>query len=88
MQVGGEARVRELRGSVVVVDKVNPPGGCVPYLPSRRQRTQFLTVHITQISEMQHARSADNEALVRKNLRKIEAMYGGDEGGKRETKHT
>ena len=36
MQVGGEARVCELCGSVVVVDKVNPPGGGVPYLPSRR----------------------------------------------------
>lgn len=47
MQVGGEARVCELRGSVVVVDKVDPPGGSVPYLPPRRQRTQFLTVHIT-----------------------------------------
>lgn len=36
MQVGGEAWVCELRGSVVVIDKINPPGGSVPYLPSRR----------------------------------------------------
>lgn len=36
MQVGGEAWVCELRGSVVVVNKINPPGGSVPNLPSRR----------------------------------------------------
>lgn len=33
---GVQAWVCELCGSVVVVDKVNPSGGGVPYLPSRR----------------------------------------------------
>lgn len=50
MQVGREAWVCELRGPVVVVDEVNPTGGGVPDLPARRQRTQFLAVHVTQIS--------------------------------------
>lgn len=50
MQIGGETRVSELRGSVVVVDKVNPPCGRVAYLPSWGQWTQLLTVHVTQIS--------------------------------------
>ena len=49
MQVGGEARVGELRGSVVVVHKVDPARGCVPDLPARRQRTQLLTVHVTEV---------------------------------------
>lgn len=53
MQVSGEARVGELRGSVVVVDKVDPPRGGVADLPSWRQRTEFLTVHIAQVSEAQ-----------------------------------
>lgn len=57
MQVGGEAWVCELCGSVVVVDKVNPPSGSVPYLPSWGQRTKFLTVHITQISGVQQRRT-------------------------------
>lgn len=36
MQVGREAWVCELRGSVVVVNEVNPPSGSVPNLPPRR----------------------------------------------------
>lgn len=53
MEVGREAWVCELSGSVVVVNKVNPSSGSVPNLPSRRKRTQRLTIYITQISEMQ-----------------------------------
>lgn len=50
MQVGGEARVCELRGAVVVVHKVDPASGCVPDLPARGQWAQLLTVYITQVS--------------------------------------
>lgn len=49
MEVGGESWVSELRGSVVVVDKVDPAGGSVPDLPAWWQRAQLLTVHITQV---------------------------------------
>lgn len=56
MQVGGEAGVGELRGPVVVVHKVNPPGGRVANLPARRQRAQLLAVHVAQVSEMQQTR--------------------------------
>lgn len=51
MQVGGEAWVGELRGSVVVIHKVDPASGCVPDLPTGGQRAKLLTVHITQISD-------------------------------------
>lgn len=57
MQVGGETWVSELRGSVVVVDKVNPPGGRVPDFPSWGQRPEFLTVHVTQVSEKNTAQN-------------------------------
>ncbi len=49
MQVSGETRVCELCGPVVVVHKVHSSGGCVSYLPARRQRAQLLTIHITEI---------------------------------------
>lgn len=58
MQVGGEAWVCELRGSVVVVDEVNPPCGSVPDLPSRWQRTKFLAVHVAQVSKMEEHTAA------------------------------
>lgn len=54
MQVGREARVRELSCPVVVVDKVDSAGGGVPDLPARRQRTELLAVHIAQVSEQRH----------------------------------
>ena len=49
MEVGGETRVGELRGSVVVVHKVDPARGRVADLPAGRQRAQLLAVDVAQV---------------------------------------
>ena len=49
VEVGGEPRVGELRGSVVVVHKVDPARGRVADLPAGRQRAQLLTVDVAQV---------------------------------------
>lgn len=66
MQVGGEARVCELRGAVVVVHKVDPASGCVPDLPARGQWAQLLTVYITQVSG-KHKSPTQSEVKGRKS---------------------
>lgn len=61
MEVGGEARVGELRGSVVVVHKVDASRCRVADLPARRQRTQLLTVDVAQISGNENRTTGDRE---------------------------
>lgn len=46
---GVQARVRELRGSVVVVHKVDPARHGAPDLPAHWQRPQLLAAHTGQV---------------------------------------
>lgn len=75
MQVGREARVRELSCPVVVVDKVDSAGGGVPDLPARRQRTELLAVHIAQVSEQRHGdhQHCSNTSVIIENIYTVSA---------------
>lgn len=49
VQVCREPRVRELRRSVVMVNKINPARRCISDLPSRRQWTKLFTIDVAKI---------------------------------------
>lgn len=76
MQVGREARVRELSCPVVVVDKVDSAGGGVPDLPARRQRTELLAVHIAQVSEQRHGRPSSTAAILVLYFKTLTGLLG------------
>lgn len=86
MQVGGEAWVCELCGSVVVVDEVDPPGGGVPYLPSWGQRTELLAVHIAQIPGVRQEENTTRGGALASEKRGITEATQGGTGGE-ETAH-